>query len=41
MKFTSSSELRLDETWKTKLEAADRAYFDQHAGTLNQRLGYV
>ncbi len=41
MKFTSSSELRLDETWKARLEPADRAYFDRHAGALNQRLGYV
>jgi len=41
MKFTSSSELRLDETWKTKLEPADREYFERHAGLLNRRLGYA
>lgn len=41
MKFTSSSELRLDETWKIKLEAADREYFEMRAGVLNQRLGYA
>lgn len=41
MKFTSSSELRLDETWKTKLEPADREYFERHAGSLNRRLGYA
>lgn len=41
MKFTSSSELRLDEAWKTKLEPADREYFERHAGSLNRRLGYA
>lgn len=41
MKFTSTSELRLDEAWKTKLEPADRDYFEQRAGQLNRRLGYV
>lgn len=41
MKFTSTSELRLDEIWKTKLKPADRDYFERHAGALNRRLGYV
>lgn len=41
MKFTSTSELRLDEVWKTKLEPSDRDYFERHAGALNRRLGYV
>jgi hypothetical protein len=41
MKFTSTSELRLDEAWKTKLETGDRKYFEQRAGQLNRRLGYV
>jgi len=41
MKFTSTSELCLDEAWKTKLEPADRDYFEQRAGQLNRRLGYV
>lgn len=41
MKFSSSSALRLDETWKTKLEPADREYFERHAGSLNRRLGYA
>lgn len=41
MKFTSTSELRLDDTWKTKLEPADRDYFEARAGALNQRLGYA
>lgn len=41
MKFTSTSELRLDETWKTKLDPADRDYFERFAGALNRRLGYV
>lgn len=41
MKFTATSELRLDESWKTKLEPADRHYFEQRAGSLNQHLGYA
>lgn len=41
MKFTSTSELRLDEIWKTKLESTDREYFEARAGALNQRLGYA
>lgn len=41
MKFTSSTELRLDAAWKTKLESADREYFERHAGSLNRRLGYA
>lgn len=41
MKFTSTSELRLDEIWKTKMELADQKYFERHAGALNRRLGYV
>lgn len=35
MKFTFSSELWLDEAWKTKLDPSDRDYFERHAGSLN------
>lgn len=41
MKFANTSELRLDEVWKTKLKPADRDYFEKRAGALNRRLGYV
>lgn len=41
MKFTSTSELRLDEVWKSRLEPADRDYFERRAGLLNRRLGYA
>lgn len=41
MKFASTSELRLDETWKSMLDPGDREYFEAHAGALNQRLGYT
>jgi len=41
IKFTSTSELRLDEIWKTKLDPADRNYFERRAGAMNRRLGYV
>lgn len=41
IKFKSTSELRLDETWKNMLEPADWEYFEARAGALNQRLGYM
>ncbi len=41
IKFISTSELHLDEVWKTKLEPADRNYFELRAGELNRHLGYV
>jgi Sulfotransferase family len=41
MKFTSTSELRLDEAWKKKLKPGDLEYFERRAGGLNRRLGYV
>jgi len=41
MKFSSTSELRLDEAWKTGLKADDLAYFERRAGSLNRRLGYT
>lgn len=41
IKLISTSELRLDEIWKTKLEPADWDYFERCAGELNRRLGYV
>ncbi len=41
MKFSSTTELRLDVAWKSQLKAEDLAYFERHAGELNRKLGYV
>lgn len=41
MKMTSTSALRLDEAWRTRLGSEDLAYFERLAGDLNRRLGYV
>ena len=40
MRFDSSSEIVLDERWRTTLTAADLGIFDHEAGPLNRRLGY-
>ncbi|MBI5383784.1 MAG: sulfotransferase [Verrucomicrobia bacterium] len=40
MRFDTSSEIRLDERWKTHLTAEDLQVFDQLAGDLNRRYGY-
>ncbi len=40
-RFAPARGIRLDERWRTELEAAERAYFEQHAGDLNRRLGYA
>jgi Sulfotransferase family len=41
MRFDTTSEICLDERWKTHLNAADLATFDRVAGDLNRRYGYV
>lgn len=41
MKLGSTSELRLDDAWKTSLTDRDRRFFESHAGALNRRLGYL
>lgn len=41
MKLLTASDLRLDETWKNALTQNDLAYFNQHAGYLNNRFGYI
>ena len=41
MRFSKSSEIRLDTEWMSELPEADRAFFDKMAGDLNRCLGYV
>jgi hypothetical protein len=41
MRFDSTSEVRLDERWRTHLSAEDLRQFDEVAGDLNCRYGYV
>lgn len=41
MRFDTTSEIRLDERWRTHLSAADLETFDRVAGDLNRRYGYV
>lgn len=40
MRFSKSSEIRLDRSWETKLDADECAYFEAQAGWLNRKLGY-
>lgn len=40
MRF-GSSEIKLEESWRAKLSPEELGYFQQHAGQLNERLGYV
>ncbi len=40
MRFLKSSEIRADNSWKTKLKKSDLEYFEKHAGDINQQLGY-
>lgn len=40
MRFSKSSDIRLDDSWETRLDAAERAFFEAQAGWLNRRLGY-
>lgn len=41
MRFSRSSEIRLDEKWKTTMRDQDREYFEMNAGSLNRKLGYM
>lgn len=41
MRFDSTEEIRLDERWKTALDASALALFNAEAGALNRRFGYV
>jgi Sulfotransferase family len=41
MRLDTTSEVRLDERWRTALRPADLSAFDQEAGALNRRLGYA
>jgi hypothetical protein len=40
MRLRRGQAIALDQLWRTNLDPADRAYFDQHAGALNAKLGY-
>jgi hypothetical protein len=40
MRFSKSSDIRLDSSWETKLDADERAFFEARAGWLNRKLGY-
>jgi hypothetical protein len=40
MRLDSTSEIKLDERWRTALSAQDLEVFDQVAGDTNRRLGY-
>lgn len=40
MRFGDASEIRLDTSWTQKLSGDEAAYFNRHAGWLNERLGY-
>ena len=41
MRFSKLSQIRDDNSWKTKMEKSDLVYFDKHAGDINRRLGYL
>ena len=41
MRLDSTSEIRLDERWKTHLSSADIEVFEKVAGRLNRRYGYA
>ena len=41
MRFDTTEEIRLDQRWKTALDAPALAHFNAEAGALNRRLGYV
>lgn len=40
MRLGSSSDIRLDEKWRSQLTDADLNIFDRIAGKFNRRLGY-
>ena len=41
MRLDTTSEIRLDERWRTALTPADLAVFEAEAGALNRQLGYA
>lgn len=41
MRLDSSVDIRLDERWKSELSAEDLRVFDEVAGAMNRRLGYL
>jgi hypothetical protein len=41
MRLDSTTEVRLDERWRTVLPPGDLAAFEAEAGALNRRLGYM
>jgi hypothetical protein len=41
MRLDSTSEIHLDERWRTELSVHDYATFDSMAGSLNQKYGYT
>lgn len=40
MRFKKSSEIKIDNAWKTELSKEDLNYFEKHAGDINNHLGY-
>lgn len=40
MRFSRSADIRLDSSWQTRLDDAERAFFETRAGWLNRKLGY-
>jgi hypothetical protein len=40
MRFSDTSEIRLDTSWETSLSDADRKFYDRVAGNLSRSLGY-
>lgn len=40
MRFSNASEIRLDESWRSKLSEEEKQYFMMRAGWLNEKLGY-
>lgn len=41
MRLSSSSAIKIDVEWKTRLPLEDLQFFEERAGTLNRALGYV
>lgn len=41
MRFAETSEIRLDQKWKSRLDEAQLQYFESQAGDLNRSLGYA
>lgn len=40
MRFAGASDIRLDTSWETRLAAEEKAFFQERAGWLNEKLGY-